>query len=99
MRSGSENILDMRAADKGWSSSFEFGRGANNSALYKITMLGNVTKSSDLGGFFGKTNATENGQNIWKLELEGLYTSRPLETVAGPEDLHDLCSPSKWTYY
>jgi len=38
MWSGSENIMDMRTADKGWASSFDFGRRANNSPLYKIIM-------------------------------------------------------------
>jgi hypothetical protein len=39
------------------------------------------------------------GNNIWKLEFEGFYTSWTLKTVADPEDLHDVCSPSKWAYY
>jgi hypothetical protein len=49
------NILNKqsRTADKGWSSTFGVEREANNSSLYKISFLPNVTKASDLDGFFG----------------------------------------------
>jgi hypothetical protein len=40
------NLLNKqsRTADKGWSSRFGVGRGANNSLLSKISLLRNVTK-------------------------------------------------------
>jgi hypothetical protein len=51
------NILSKqwRTADKGWHSSLEVRRGANNSSSLKISLLQNVTKGLGLG------------RNIWRL--------------------------------
>ena len=64
------NILNKQSktADKGWSSSFGVGWGANNSSPLKRILLRNIHKVSDWDWYFGTTNATKEGHEIWYSE-------------------------------
>jgi hypothetical protein len=65
------NILNKqsRRADRGWSSSFGFGRGVTTPTITPLICYYIMPKASDQDGFFGKTTqAPKNGYEVWNLE-------------------------------
>jgi hypothetical protein len=59
----------LRTADKGWSSSLEVGRGANKSSPKKSSYTEMLHRASELDGFFGMIQVTENRyvRNAYKI--------------------------------
>jgi len=77
------NILNKqsRTADKGWSSSLEVGRGANNFSPLKRTLLWNIHRQS-LGPGLIRTKQRNTGMRFGNWNVRNLYRAGSLTAAA-----------------
>jgi hypothetical protein len=79
------NILNKQSctADRGWPSSFGFGRGVKTPTITPLICYYIMPKAADQDGFFGTTEAPENGYEIWHLECQEPLQDRLIDDSEG----------------